>query len=128
MFGLDNKIRIGDFGSVIEHINRQINSSRKKNSATQNHTKTIGTEYYAAPELSTGIYDHKVDIFSIGVILFEMIQPNILNDEKRFERITQFRNTPFPKDYDESFKPEVSSKRSLYQFISIIIIIFALVV
>jgi eukaryotic translation initiation factor 2-alpha kinase 4 len=32
-----------------------------------------GTPYYAAPEIDSGDYDSKVDVFSLGVILYELL-------------------------------------------------------
>jgi eukaryotic-like serine/threonine-protein kinase len=37
------------------------------------HTQRIGTEQYMAPEMFTGRYDHRVDIYSAGLILAEML-------------------------------------------------------
>ena len=40
------------------------------------HTGNIGTHFYVSPEQMMGLkYDQKVDIFSLGVILFEMNHP-----------------------------------------------------
>lgn len=37
------------------------------------HSMTIaGTEAYQAPELESGKYDHRADIFSFGLVLYEM--------------------------------------------------------
>jgi serine/threonine protein kinase len=37
------------------------------------HSESIGTCHYMAPEISTGKYNKPIDIYAIGVILFEMI-------------------------------------------------------
>lgn len=40
------------------------------------HTKNVGTLQYAAPEqINKNFYDQKADIFSLGIIFFEMIYP-----------------------------------------------------
>ena len=42
----------------------------------EEHTRGVGTSLYAAPELSkNGKYDSKVDIYSLGIVLFELLVP-----------------------------------------------------
>ena len=40
---------------------------------TAGHTTRIGTPQYMAPELHSGNYDHRVDIYAAGLILAEML-------------------------------------------------------
>ncbi|CAD8123277.1 unnamed protein product [Paramecium sonneborni] len=55
--------KIGDFGFSIylDDLN-----------TTSDHTK-LGTPLYTAPEISTGKYSSKADIWSLGVILYQML-------------------------------------------------------
>lgn len=71
------------------------------------HTEGIGTEGYKAPELDGKYYNYKVDIFSLGVILYELITP-FRTRRERSEAIDHLLNCPFPKDCDTNFKNEVS--------------------
>ena len=56
-------VKIGDYGLS------------KAMSQTQGpeHSECIGTCYYMAPEVSTGKYNRPIDIYALGVMLFEMI-------------------------------------------------------
>lgn len=54
------------------------------------HTKNIGTLLYSAPEqLNENFYDYKSDIYSLGLVLFELMQPFKTQMEKnlKFEQI-----------------------------------------
>lgn len=64
IFFLNNEIKIGDFGmsKTLTNFLIQINKSVE-----------IGTAYYRAPEIDSGNYDHKIDVYSLGIILFEML-------------------------------------------------------
>ena len=46
---------------------------------TQYHTKCLGTQKYSAPELSDGVCDTKVDLYSLGMIALDIFN---LTDEK----------------------------------------------
>jgi len=46
-------------------------------------TKYVGTGIYSAPEIKTGQYDKKIDIYSAGIILIELL----LNFNTNFEKI-----------------------------------------
>jgi NIMA (never in mitosis gene a)-related kinase len=58
----DMQVKLGDFG-----VSRVL-SSTKSRAAT-----VIGTPYYYSPEMCKGeTYDSKSDIWSLGVLLYEM--------------------------------------------------------
>lgn len=73
------------------------------------HTEEVGTKRYRAPEAEGQYYDEKVDIFSMGVILFELITP-FRTDSERLQAIDRLRDCPFPKEVDASIEKEVSFK------------------
>lgn len=108
MFGFDGRIRIGDFGTVTEHDIPT--TSREKNSHVM-HTVGVGTKWYKAPELEGGHYDYRVDIFSLGVILYELITP-FGTDSERYDAIERLCNSPFPKDFNPKFEAEVNFKKN----------------
>ena len=56
-------VKIGDYG-LSKAINANCNSAQ---------TITVGTVHYMAPEIGAGRYDRSVDIYALGVLLYEMI-------------------------------------------------------
>ncbi len=56
-------VKVGDYG-LAKHI--RVSSPGKQ-------TVHLGTVQYMAPEIATGSYDHRVDLYSLGVILYEML-------------------------------------------------------
>ena len=63
LFMEEGVVKIGDYG-----LSKMISSQ-----AASNHSESIGTCHYMAPEISTGKYNKPIDIYAMGVILFEMI-------------------------------------------------------
>jgi len=111
----ESNIRLGDFGlatttqrkikavessteNEVEKPCVSINDSR--NIEPQNPVGTIGsitggvgTAFYCAPEQEFGenSYDMKVDIFSLGVIIFEMFHPPFSTQMERAENLERLR-------------------------------------
>ncbi|GEM_PF-279557 len=59
----NNIAKVGDYG-----LSKTIGAGMHLD-----NTKQVGTLNYMAPELINGKYDKKIDIYSLGVILFEML-------------------------------------------------------
>ncbi len=55
--------KIGDYG-----LTKAMSTSRHVS-----HTITVGTVHYMAPEIGAGRYDRSVDIYALGVLLYEML-------------------------------------------------------
>ncbi|XP_026276588.1 eIF-2-alpha kinase GCN2-like isoform X1 [Frankliniella occidentalis] len=60
----EGRIKIGDFG-----LARLIENCP---ALDESPLSSVGTELYRAPEIQSKKYDHRVDLYSCGVILFEM--------------------------------------------------------
>jgi len=59
---LNNQVKIGDFGLSTIHTDN-----------VNKMSDNIGTNFYLAPEILTGTYDNKIDIYSSGIILIELL-------------------------------------------------------
>lgn len=55
-------VKVGDVG-----LSKRLSSERRQ------HTQSVGTVYYMAPEVAKGQYGPEVDVYSLGVILYEMV-------------------------------------------------------
>lgn len=56
-------VKIGDYG-----LTKAISASHHVS-----HTITVGTVHYMAPEIGAGNYDRGVDIYALGILLYEML-------------------------------------------------------
>lgn len=84
IFLTDNDtIKIGDFGLATTR--------------TSSSTIRCGTRYYMAPEIGTKRVTARADMYSFGIILFEMCYPMMTNREDVIKKIRQI-NSPI-KDY-----------------------------
>lgn len=65
---------------------------------------------YMSPEQLKGRqYSYKVDIYSLGLILFELLMV-FSTEMERIETIKKLRSNRFPNDFKDNFADEVSSR------------------
>lgn len=70
--------RIGDFGLATTSRNLPTNKILASTNTNEDMTRSVGTALYVAPEIKsqsgklTGSYTSKVDMYSLGIIFFEM--------------------------------------------------------
>ena len=93
----DGNYKLGDFG-----ISKIIDSSASFMASTG-----IGTPQYWAPEQTSGMYDKRVDIYSLGLVLYEMANGNRLPfasssyvRESEVQRRLMGEQLPAPSDAD----------------------------
>ncbi|XP_008552622.2 eukaryotic translation initiation factor 2-alpha kinase [Microplitis demolitor] len=113
LFSYDNKIKIGDFGLVtamteddgisckdIDNAeDADDDSGKESNRRIKKHTANVGTHLYMSPEQINGvIYDYKVDIYSLGIILFELLVPFTTGME-RMVTLGNLKKNIFPDDF-----------------------------
>ncbi len=63
IFYEDGYVKIGDYG-----LSKAISPSRHSG-----QTITVGTVHYMAPEIGAGSYDRSIDIYALGIVLYEML-------------------------------------------------------
>lgn len=78
-------IKVGDYG-LCKFI-----SSSQRNAQTQ----SVGTVHYMAPEISSGNYSKQIDVYSSGVILYEMLTGRVpFEGESAGEILMKHLTTP----------------------------------
>jgi len=86
-------VKIGDVG-----LSKYISESRRSA-----QTQSVGTVYYMAPEVARGRYGREVDVYALGIMLFEMITGNVPFDGQTTAEILMKHLTAEP---DVSVLPE----------------------
>ncbi|KAG8158764.1 hypothetical protein KVR01_011207 [Diaporthe batatas] len=81
-----NNVKIGDFGLASKGL---IASDRAHSHASlldqEDMTRSVGTSVYVAPEVKSGgsgSYTSKVDMYSLGIMFFEMCYPPMLGMQR----------------------------------------------
>lgn len=110
-FSLDGRIKIGDFGLVTDSSDLQYDKDNNLPEMDllgmkQRHTRQVGTQLYMSPEQQKGLpYDYKVDIYSLGLILFELLL-SFGTEMERISTLKNLRKNKFPPTFPESYPDE----------------------
>lgn len=96
------QVQVGDFGLACSLLNHTEQVSVSFVPSSHNHRGEIGTKQYAAPEQLNGKCTPKSDIFSLGVLLLELIQP-FQTDMERVKVIGQLRAGHIPTEITASW-------------------------
>lgn len=101
-------IKVGDFG-LAKNVHTAVSSTSKHpdksamNSYSEDLTSDVGTTLYVANEVLTGNgnYDSKVDMYSLGIIFFEMVHKLSTGMERVMVlRGLRTAEIAFPTDYN----------------------------
>lgn len=110
------RIKVGDFGLSRESSDKDGTDLSEVPSDPMNDEQTagVGTRLYASPEQSAGsLYDSSTDVFSLGIILFELCYPMYTGMERNI-CISRLRdNLDFPPDWDASVAKAFPTLRDL---------------
>ncbi|EDV47885.1 eukaryotic translation initiation factor 2-alpha kinase isoform X1 [Drosophila erecta] len=102
-FSQDGQIKIGDFGLVtdmadIPNLVAKCGDQSGLPSCAR-HTQQVGTHLYMSPEQLLGQhYDYKVDIYSLGLIFFEL-HVYFSTEMERIKTLRSLRDGQYPKDF-----------------------------
>jgi serine/threonine protein kinase len=86
LFLEEGVVKIGDYG-----LSKSITHSREPG-----HSESVGTCHYMAPEIGTGKYHKPIDIYAIGVILYEMITGRVPFDGESVQEVLMKHLTSRP--------------------------------
>lgn len=134
-FSLDGLIKVGDFGLVTSSTYGGLQNSYVtlkglgEEQGGGQHTGNLGSHFYMSPEQVLGKkYNRKVDIFSLGIILFELHHPFATSMERAKVRscdvtctclysifymfycsqvLEDVRNSKFPSNFEATLPLEV---------------------
>lgn len=67
IFDDEGTVKIGDYG-----LSKFISASRRSG-----QTESVGTVHYMAPEIANGRYGKEIDIYALGVMLYEMLTGHV---------------------------------------------------
>ncbi len=63
IFSSEGVVKVGDYG-----LSKFISCSRRSG-----HTESVGTVHYMAPEVANGRYGKEIDVYAMGIILYELL-------------------------------------------------------
>lgn len=110
-FSLEGQVKVGDFGLVTDMGEAPENEYSVVTLSPKGHTKAVGTRLYMSPEqFMNKTYNYKVDIFSLGLIFFELLVP-FSTDMERVATLSNVREKKYPADFKTKFSKEVSAVR-----------------
>lgn len=94
-----DQVKIGDFGLATTSVLalQDTTMTHSSHATSGSLTGKVGTALYVAPELastnaSKSTYNQKVDIYSLGIILFEMCSPPLATGMERVKTILAIRS------------------------------------
>ncbi|MCO8125496.1 serine/threonine protein kinase [Stieleria sp. TO1_6] len=79
-------VKVGDYG-----LSKYISSSQRGG-----HTESVGTFHYMAPEIGRGQYGREIDIYALGVILYELLTGQVPFDGESCHEIIVKHLTALP--------------------------------
>lgn len=109
-FSQDGQIKIGDFGLVTDmsDIPNMVTKCGDNTGlpSCARHTQQVGTHLYMSPEQLRGQhYDFKVDIYSLGLIFFELLV-YFGTEMERIKTLRNLRDGSYPQEFPHNYPKE----------------------
>ncbi|KAI8143516.1 kinase-like domain-containing protein [Fennellomyces sp. T-0311] len=104
----DSAVSSASSSSSSSSCQQQMHVPRRRPSIQRTRTSGVGTRTYASPEQlarKPNAYDEKVDIYSLGIIFFELYKP-FSTAMERAEEIECLKNGVFPNGFVERYPKE----------------------
>ncbi|EDV20817.1 uncharacterized protein TRIADDRAFT_60719 [Trichoplax adhaerens] len=106
-FSMDGLVKIGDFGLAIDYGDYDtidsLSQSTSKGHERKKYSRNVGTMLYMSPEQVSGKRcSQKVDIYALGIILYELLHPMTTG----MERIKLLSNLREQNKFDSMFSKE----------------------
>ncbi|KAI1340987.1 serine/threonine-protein kinase gcn2 [Xylariaceae sp. FL0016] len=110
-----HNVKIGDFGlATTGHF--PVDRQTTLNIDSTDLTRSVGTSYYVAPEVrrkGSGSYTSKVDMYSLGIIFFEMCYHSVSGMERADVMGKLGQSSILPDDFQPGSKIEAEIVQSL---------------
>ncbi len=93
-------VKVGDYG-----LSKFISASHRGG-----HTESVGTFHYMAPEIGRGQYGREIDIYALGILLYELLTGRVPFDGESSHEIIVKHLTAIPdlKDIDQPYRSVVA--------------------
>lgn len=100
IFGDEGLVKIGDYG-----LSKFISASRRSG-----QTESVGTVHYMAPEIANGRYGKEIDIYALGIMLYEMLTGHVPFDGESVGEVLMKHLTAEPNlsELEEPFRTVVA--------------------
>ncbi|XP_078447574.1 protein kinase family protein isoform X2 [Wolffia australiana] len=118
-FDARNDVKIGDFGLAkflkLEQVDQPENFPAEVSEVSLDGTGQVGTPFYTAPEVEQGWpqINEKVDMYSLGVVFFELWHPFTTAMERHIVLSELKQNGNFPSAWANEFPDQASLVRRL---------------